>query len=548
MKSNTHKHRSMLNSHKSKSQSAMEYLMTYGWAILIISIVLASLWSLGVFSRSPTGGGGAACVGTTGYLCGTPVLESNGLLLTSIGQTIGGSAITVTGLGCSNTSTQPSSFSPTSLTLPPSQQASVAFSCSLPSGAMGAPFSGTLWMQYSSGGATGLVSRLGTVDTQVTKMGGAATTTIAATYAFSATAGSGGTVSCCTGAACSPTGSCSGSYASGTSITVNEIPNSDYAFSGWTSGTSCSGTTNPCTFSMPAGSDSETATFGASSVLCSITVTNNAIYTSPITATISYTLYGGGGGASGQYACGAPCGCSPTATSGNPGSSTSGSFAVSAGDTIAVYAGGGGGGGGADEGCWDECVGAGGGGSGYYGGGGGAYGPGGSGGGGGDSAVLINGAMVANAPGGNGGNTCSAVSLGGGGGTGTMGGYAGTYTHGNPGNAGAIGALLSGGAGGAYGYGGGSGTAVAGGGGAGGGGGGGGGGFGSGGGGGGNGWAAANGGAGGSSGASGTTTSGAGGAGGATGGGGSLAGGYGGNGGDGGSITLTWTGPSSCVP
>ena len=257
MKSNTHKHRSMLNSHKSKSQSAMEYLMTYGWAILIISIVLASLWSLGVFSRSPTGGGGAACVGTTGYLCGTPVLESNGLLLTSIGQTIGGSAITVTGLGCSNTSTQPSSFSPTSLTLPPSQQASVAFSCSLPSGAMGAPFSGTLWMQYSSGGATGLVSRLGTVDTQVTKMGGAATTTIAATYAFSATAGSGGTVSCCTGAACSPTGSCSGSYASGTSITVNEIPNSDYAFSGWTSGTSCSGTTNPCTFSMPAGSDSE---------------------------------------------------------------------------------------------------------------------------------------------------------------------------------------------------------------------------------------------------------------------------------------------------
>ncbi len=33
-----------------KSQSAMEYLMTYGWAILIIAVVLAILFQLGVFS------------------------------------------------------------------------------------------------------------------------------------------------------------------------------------------------------------------------------------------------------------------------------------------------------------------------------------------------------------------------------------------------------------------------------------------------------------------------------------------------------------------
>ena len=33
-----------------KSQSAMEYLMTYGWAILIIAVVLAVLFQLGVFS------------------------------------------------------------------------------------------------------------------------------------------------------------------------------------------------------------------------------------------------------------------------------------------------------------------------------------------------------------------------------------------------------------------------------------------------------------------------------------------------------------------
>lgn len=32
-----------------KGQTAMEYLMTYGWAILIIIVVIAALYSMGVF-------------------------------------------------------------------------------------------------------------------------------------------------------------------------------------------------------------------------------------------------------------------------------------------------------------------------------------------------------------------------------------------------------------------------------------------------------------------------------------------------------------------
>ena len=35
---------------KMYSQSAMEYLMTYGWAILIIAIVLVSLYEIGAFN------------------------------------------------------------------------------------------------------------------------------------------------------------------------------------------------------------------------------------------------------------------------------------------------------------------------------------------------------------------------------------------------------------------------------------------------------------------------------------------------------------------
>src|SRR5690348_13976655 len=47
---------------RSKAQSAMEYLMTYGWAILIIAVVLGALYQLGVFN--PNGLSGKAQPGS----------------------------------------------------------------------------------------------------------------------------------------------------------------------------------------------------------------------------------------------------------------------------------------------------------------------------------------------------------------------------------------------------------------------------------------------------------------------------------------------------
>ena len=38
--------------HKKDSQSAMEYLITYGWAILLIAIVLTIMFELNLFSFS----------------------------------------------------------------------------------------------------------------------------------------------------------------------------------------------------------------------------------------------------------------------------------------------------------------------------------------------------------------------------------------------------------------------------------------------------------------------------------------------------------------
>ncbi len=38
-----------------KGQGAMEYLMTYGWAILVVLVIGVALWYMGVFSAGPGG-------------------------------------------------------------------------------------------------------------------------------------------------------------------------------------------------------------------------------------------------------------------------------------------------------------------------------------------------------------------------------------------------------------------------------------------------------------------------------------------------------------
>jgi hypothetical protein len=38
-----------------KGQTSMEYLMTYGWAILILIVVVMALYSMGIFTTNPKG-------------------------------------------------------------------------------------------------------------------------------------------------------------------------------------------------------------------------------------------------------------------------------------------------------------------------------------------------------------------------------------------------------------------------------------------------------------------------------------------------------------
>jgi hypothetical protein len=64
-----------------KAQAALEYLMTYGWAILIIAIVAAALYYMNVF------GGGCASPSATGFpTSGGVGILSNGFLVNADGS------------------------------------------------------------------------------------------------------------------------------------------------------------------------------------------------------------------------------------------------------------------------------------------------------------------------------------------------------------------------------------------------------------------------------------------------------------------------------
>ena len=141
----------------------MEYLMTYGWAILIVAVVLASLYYLGVFNSSSAQPN--ACLGISGFTCTNTTLYSTGLLSATVGEI--GTTMTIDGTGCSNSTTEPTIYL-NSLTLTSDQQAQLAFFCPVQSSALGSPFSGTLWVEYTTQGSTSnQIEQIGSVKATV---------------------------------------------------------------------------------------------------------------------------------------------------------------------------------------------------------------------------------------------------------------------------------------------------------------------------------------------------------------------------------------------
>ena len=82
-----------------KAQAAMEYLMTYGWAILIVIIVATALYSLGIFNPATWTGKRATGFANIGapvdWLYGSTG-KFNITLRNSLGQTITFTQVTAT--------------------------------------------------------------------------------------------------------------------------------------------------------------------------------------------------------------------------------------------------------------------------------------------------------------------------------------------------------------------------------------------------------------------------------------------------------------------
>ncbi len=87
---------------QAKLQSAMEYLMTYSWAILILAIIGAALFALGVFN--PAGSASQTCELEAGFSCINYYMVQNGMLYINILQTTA-TPINITAMGCNSNST-----------------------------------------------------------------------------------------------------------------------------------------------------------------------------------------------------------------------------------------------------------------------------------------------------------------------------------------------------------------------------------------------------------------------------------------------------------
>ena len=133
----------------------MEYLMTYGWAILIISVVLGALFSLGVFSSSSFIG--TSCIPSSGYYCSiSQYTHGNASIIVTVGQS-GSNAWSYVALAYVPQGTASSSGIPAvananiiSLTSGIASGGEVTETFNAPSSSVGGSTAGSIWACYSS--------------------------------------------------------------------------------------------------------------------------------------------------------------------------------------------------------------------------------------------------------------------------------------------------------------------------------------------------------------------------------------------------------------
>lgn len=140
---------------ESKAQSAMEYLITYGWAILILGVVLAALYALGVLN--PGTYSTQECVLSSGFACLSYTMNSMGVLTLNLQQSTP-DPVSVYAIYCGQ-NTIPSGQQPNPLSIPVSLPVGAnailpALPCYTSSGAnfqggVGSVYSGVITLNYT---------------------------------------------------------------------------------------------------------------------------------------------------------------------------------------------------------------------------------------------------------------------------------------------------------------------------------------------------------------------------------------------------------------
>ncbi|MDE1868752.1 MAG: hypothetical protein KGH60_02180 [Candidatus Micrarchaeota archaeon] len=164
-----------------RAQSAMEYLMTYGWAILVIAVVFAALFALNIFNLSGVSGVSCTVTSSATYVCQQPSIQTNSLFSLTFGQntgqTIYNAILSVAPQSSAlNTLGFPSTVSRSTVSinsLAPGVTTVVGVVLSsnvLPANTLQTPFQGTLWLNYSttSGGVASSALQIGTINMKVT--------------------------------------------------------------------------------------------------------------------------------------------------------------------------------------------------------------------------------------------------------------------------------------------------------------------------------------------------------------------------------------------
>ncbi len=92
-----------------RGQSALEYLVTYGWAILAIVIIAGVLWYFGIFNPSKFAGD-KQCGGFSAFVCQDFKISSAGALTIVLNNKVGGSITSVNMSGGGVTSCSPTTL------------------------------------------------------------------------------------------------------------------------------------------------------------------------------------------------------------------------------------------------------------------------------------------------------------------------------------------------------------------------------------------------------------------------------------------------------